>query len=57
MPVRNAAHWLNETFESLMKQNIDNIRIELSIYNDGSRASVFFCIESYLVSIIVRTRL
>ena len=41
MPVRNAATWLDETFRSLMEQIIDQkIKIELSIYNDGSSASV-----------------
>ena len=40
MPVRNAVQWLDETFQSLMQQIIENIQIELSIYNDGSAASV-----------------
>jgi glycosyltransferase involved in cell wall biosynthesis len=44
MPVRNAAKWLDETFESLMGQIIENINIELSIYNDGSSASDFLCL-------------
>ena len=39
MPLRNAAQWLDETFECLMKQIIENMNIELSIYNDGSTAS------------------
>jgi glycosyltransferase involved in cell wall biosynthesis len=44
MPVRNAAQWLDETFRSLMEQSIENIHVELSIYNDGSSASAFsFC--------------
>ena len=42
MPVRNAARWLDETFQSLMEQIFENIHIELSIYNDGSSASDFF---------------
>ena len=41
MPVRNAVQWLDETFQSLMEQIVENIQIELSIYNDGSTASVF----------------
>jgi glycosyltransferase involved in cell wall biosynthesis len=41
MSVRNAGQWLDETFESLMEQIIENIHIELSIYNDGSTASDF----------------
>ncbi|CAF1215247.1 unnamed protein product [Adineta ricciae] len=40
MPVRNAVQWLDETFQSLMQQVVENILIELSIYNDGSAASV-----------------
>ncbi|CAF1299153.1 unnamed protein product [Adineta ricciae] len=39
MPVRNAVQWLDETFQSLMQQVVENILIELSIYNDGSAAS------------------
>lgn len=39
MPVRNAAQWINETFESLIQQMTENIHIELSVYNDGSSAS------------------
>ena len=42
MPVRNAAQWLHETFESVWQQNIDNMNIELSIYNDGSSASYIY---------------
>ena len=42
MPVRNAAQWLEETFGSLMEQSIENVNVELSIYNDGSSASDFF---------------
>jgi hypothetical protein len=42
MPVRNAAQWLDETFRSIMEQSIENIHVELSIYNDGSSASDFF---------------
>jgi hypothetical protein len=42
MTVRNAAQWLDETFRSLMEQIIENMNIELSIYNDGSSASGFF---------------
>ncbi len=42
MPVRNAAQWLDETFRSVMEQSIENIHVELSIYNDGSSASDFF---------------
>jgi glycosyltransferase involved in cell wall biosynthesis len=49
MPVRNAAQWLDETFQSLMEQTIENMNIELSIYNDGSSASDF-CIEKCLIS-------
>jgi glycosyltransferase involved in cell wall biosynthesis len=39
MTVRNAAQWLDETFQSLVEQMFENINIELSIYNDGSSAS------------------
>lgn len=56
MPVRNAEQWLDETFRSLMEQVIENINIELSIYNDGSSASgfLFFVIRRFL---IVRNRM
>lgn len=41
MTVRNGAQWLDDTFGSLMEQFIENINVELSIYNDGSSASDF----------------
>jgi len=50
MPVRNAAQWLDETFQCLMEQITENMNIELSIYNDGSSASDF-CIEKYLIRV------
>ena len=46
MPVRNGAQWLDETFRSLMEQSIENINVELSIYDDGSSASDF---DSFLI--------
>jgi len=56
MTVRNAAQWLDETFRSLMEQIIENMNIELSIYNDGSSASDFF-IEKYLFFRFVESRM
>ncbi|CAF2003217.1 unnamed protein product [Rotaria magnacalcarata] len=47
MPVRNAAQWLNETFESLTNQIIENINIELSIYDDGSSDESLCVIEQW----------
>jgi hypothetical protein len=46
MPVRNAEQWLDETFQSLMEQIIENMNIELSIYNDGSSASDLFLLRN-----------
>ena len=40
MPVRNAAPFLDETLQSLLdQQQMDEIRVQISIYNDGSSAS------------------
>lgn len=56
MPVRNAAQWLNETFESLMTQMmIENIHIELSIYNDGSSASSLYFLNLELLKFFFMT--
>lgn len=37
--MRNGARWIEQTLKTIFEQNLDDIRLELSIYNDGSTAS------------------
>lgn len=51
MPVRNAARYFDETLQSLVDQKLNDIHVEISIYNDGSSASVH--LEKHRIDLIL----